>query len=368
MHGRVRAVVGQPVAVGCAGQGELRGEIAALEHVQAEGVHAGCVARGGGRIGCVHGCRSWADVRARVGGRPAAGAARCVRRGRGHRESDQLASKSTFSMLKRSTGRPSTAKCVRTSSGAAANISSSAARAVAVAPMRVTQVSKSLGHGPAIEGHQLEARALQHRRPLGDAVVAHVGGVAHELEGLQEAVEGRGLGRHDVDQEEASSRREYAPRLSERPFGIAEMMRAQSAGHDIEARVFEGKGFGIGAPGLEVCEPELGGALAGLRQHLLGEVDRDDLLGVSCEGVAGVAGAATDVEGATHGLLGEPCLEGIEVGALAMHDAGPRIVLRHGAELLLHGFLLVSSFVRPLRRIGSVRGASGTSWSNGFNL
>ena len=47
---------------------------------------------------------------------------------------------------------------------------------------------------------------------------------------------------------------------------------------EIEAIVLEGQRLGIGALRLDVLESELGGALACLLQHLLGEVGGDDVV------------------------------------------------------------------------------------------
>ncbi len=141
-----------------------------------------------------------------------------------------------------------------------------------------------------------EARVGGHPHPFGGSPVAHVGGVAEELEGVEERVESGILGRDRVDEEEAASGAQDPRSFCQGTRWVGVVVGAQPARDQVEAPRFEGQGSDIGDLDRDVLEPPLASEVAGHLNHLRGDVDGGHGLGPRGERQGCVARAAAHVE------------------------------------------------------------------------
>ena len=72
-------------------------------------------------------------------------------------------------------------------------------------------------------------------------MVAHVGRIAQELEGVEEGVGGGALGGHDVDEQEVAAGRQDPGHLGEHRTGLRGVVRGEPRRHDGEAAALEGQ-------------------------------------------------------------------------------------------------------------------------------
>ena len=86
-----------------------------------------------------------------------------------------------------------------------------------------------------------------------------------------------GVRRDIVDDPDRASRHQHAERLADEKAYLAEVMRGEAAGDEIEARVGKGEVLGFGGQGFDIGQAFVGRKLPRLAEHLLGDVGRGDL-------------------------------------------------------------------------------------------
>ena len=187
------------------------------------------------------------------------------------------------------------------------------------------------------------------RAPLADGVVAHVGGVAQELDRVQEGVLGGVRGSDGVDQEQASAGPENARGLANRRLGARVVVGGQPRGHDVEGAVREGQLRRVALPEADVREAPLLRHAPALGEHLGGEVERLDLGPARREGQRRVARPAPEIEDLLAALEVRRGQHRVQVRPAGVNGAGG-VPLRGGSEDLpyrgpaIHGRFLLLAF------------------------
>ena len=158
-----------------------------------------------------------------------------------------------------------------------------------------------------LRGDDVEASLAEDLAPRGETEAVAMARVAQFLEGViglgpvlrvlgRQGGEDLLVGRDVVDDRKQAVRHQHAIRLGGEGRDIAEMMRGEAAGDEVEAHVGEGQVLGLGLDRLDIAEAARGGELLRLGEHGLGDVARGDLGDVWGECERGMAGAGGDIE------------------------------------------------------------------------
>jgi hypothetical protein len=157
--------------------------------------------------------------------------------------------------------------------------------------------------------------------PLGEAVGAHVAGVAPALEAVHEGVQLRVVQADVVGDEQQAAGAQGGGGAADKGAHVGEVVGGDAADHQIDAGGGDGQLLGGGLEVAQVLQAEAAVVIAGGVEHGGGEVAGDDVAHVGREGEGGVAAAGGDVQ---HQLVAAGRGEGheaLQVGPLGMDAA-----------------------------------------------
>ena len=123
-----------------------------------------------------------------------------------------------------------------------------------------------------------------------------MGMVAQQFDRLQMRVEERLARSIDVDERRSPAAFQRAARFPKPGVEVAPVMRGESAGDKVERLVLKREMLGRGLSGLDVAQPLLARRPRHRRQHLGGQIGRDDPSGVARERIGDMAAAGAEIE------------------------------------------------------------------------
>ncbi len=134
-----------------------------------------------------------------------------------------------------------------------------------------------------------EACARERRNPFTLGIIAHMGWIAQQFDGLQMRIEDGHSRRYDIDEHGRRPRFQNPAGLSQPSIQVAPMMRRETASKHVERRILERQPLcGRNARG-DICQSTLSGGVFHRRYHRRGQVNRCNGFGMSRQSVCDMA-------------------------------------------------------------------------------
>ena len=177
-----------------------------------------------------------------------------------------------------------------------------------------------------------EPGSAQLRAPLVDAIVAHVAGIAQQLDRLQVGVQQRIRQGERVHEHRLAAAPSHPPRLAQAGLQITPVMCAHPADYEIEGLVLERQALRRSLARGDVADPAPLRLCRHRGEHARRQIARHDLSDMGCDAIADVTAPTPEVERAAAAMRLGDSLDAIEIGAGGVYRAA-HIGLRLRAEL-----------------------------------